>query len=323
MTDDHATAGGGTLPLFPGAELSLELLAGFPAVHDAYRGRRDQRDMVCGAYVLAYLLRAYGVTERNGTAVTVDSVAAAAGTTLEAHNADRLAAVRAAVETGDLPAERARTWYPHDEFAHDLGVAESGGTSPEGFVRACEAASGGRLAAVPVPAVHDGRVQLTAEAFDAVLSAVVDGRFGAQVTLNYNLSHTLAPAGILGHKYGLTALLTRWDDPEYFRRLDWDVGHFTSLAGRLSRADSDRRYLLVRDSYRTFGWEGYHLQPESYVREGLVRADDDRDGGLLLVVPATERAPLESFLSERGLATGVWDNGSPYRPVTDPFGGER
>lgn len=310
-----------TAALYPGAELSLSLVPGFPAMHDAYRGRRDQRDMVCGAYVLTYLLRGYGVTEQDCTPVTVDSVAAAAGTALEEHNADRLAAARAAVEDGSVPPERARTWQPHDWFDYDLAVAAEGGTSPEGFVRACEAASGGRLAAVPVPAVRDG-VQLTPEAFDAVLSAAVEGRFGMQVALNYNLSHTLAPAGILGHKYDPVALLTRWDDPGYFRRLDWNVGHFTGLVGRLSRADSDRRYLLIRDSYRTFGWEGYHLQPESYVREGLVRAEDDRDGGLLLVLPADERPGLESFLESEGLATGTWDNGSPYRPVSEPFGAD-
>ncbi len=309
-----------TVPLFPGTELSLSLVPGFPAMHDAYRGRRDQRDMVCGAYVLAWLLQGYGVTEQGGTPVTVDSVAAAAGTALEEHNADRLAAAREAVEDGSVPPERARTWQPHDWFDHDLAVAEEGGTSPEGFVRACEAASGGRLAAVPVPAVRGESVQLTPAAFDAVLSAAVEGRFGMQVALNYNLSHTLAPAGLLGHKYDPVALLTRWDALDYFRRLDWDVGHFTGFVGRLSRADSDRRYLLIRDSYRTFGWEGYHLQPESYVREGLVRAGDDRDGGLLLVLPADERPALESFLKREGLATGTWDNGSPYRPVSDPFG---
>jgi len=311
-----------TVPLYPGTELSLSLVPGFPAMHDAYRGRRDQRDMVCGAYVLTYLLRGYGVTEQAGTPVTVDSVAAAAGTALEEHNADRLAAARAAVEEGDVPPGRARTWHPHDWFEYDLAVAEEGGTSSEGFVRACETASGARLVAVPVPATRGGGVQLTPAAFDTVLSAATEGRFGLQVALNYNLSHTLAPAGILGHKYDPVALLTRWDDPAYFRRLDWDVGHFTGLVGRLSRADSDRRYLLIRDSYRTFGWDGYHLQPEGYVREGLVRAEDDRDGGLLLVLPADERSALESFLAEQELVTGTWDNGSPYRPVTDPFGSD-
>jgi hypothetical protein len=312
-------------PTYPPIDLDVALPAGFPAVHEAYRVLRDQKDMVCGAYALTYLLHAYGQTDRNGVPVSVDAVAAAAGTTLEPRNKDRLAAVREAVAAGDVPPARAGLWYPHDHFAYDLATVEDeGGTSPHGLVVACEAASDGALTAIPVPACRsddagDHAVQLTTDRFDDLLGAVCDGTLHAQLILNYNLAHTLAPASLLGHKYNIVALLTRWDDPDYFRRLNWDVGHFTTLAGRLTRGSSDTRYLLVRDSYRSFGWRGYHLQPEGAIHAGLVRADDHRDGGLLLVTPTRDADDALAWLDSHDLETEAWDNGSAYKPRTRPF----
>lgn len=319
-------------PTYPPIDLDFALPAGFPSVHEAYRVLRDQKDMVCGAYALTYLLHAYGQTERDGVPVSVDAVAAAAGTTLEPRNEERLAAVREAVAEGEVPPARAGLWYPHDHFAYDLATVEDeGGTSPHGLVVACEAASDGALTAIPVPACRSDdaasgntdagadAIQLTADRFDDLLAAVCDGTLHAQVILNYNLTQTLAPASLLGHKYNLVALLTRWDDPDYFRRLNWDVGHFTTLAGRLTRESSDTRYLLVRDSYRSFGWRGYHLQPQATIHAGLVRADDHRDGGLLLVTPTRDVDEALAWLDNHNLETAVWDNGSTYKPRTYPF----
>ena len=303
----------GLPPLFDGLDLNVAVLPGFPDVHETYRLLRDQKDMVCGAYALTYLLRAYGVNNDGSDAVTVDHVAEIAGTTLEPYNADRQALVEERIIAGELPAERSTTWFMHDYFGGDFGVVEDeGGTSAEGLVNACKTVSDGRIEAVPVPAVYDSAIQLDAACFDALLSAVATGEVPAQPILNYNLRHTLAPAGLLGHKYNFVALLTQWDDPSYFRTMNWDVGHFTTVAARVTRAGSNERYLLIRDSYKTFGWNGYHLQPESYVRRGLVRADDHRDGGVLLVTPATDIEIVRKWLDDRGLETGLWDNGSAY-----------
>ncbi|QLG27420.1 hypothetical protein HUG10_07600 [Halorarum halophilum] len=302
-------------PLFDALDLDVAVLPGFPDVHETYRLLRDQKDMVCGAYALTYLLRAYGVNEVDGDPVTIDRVAEIAGTTLEPHNADRQALIEDRIATGELPSERAATWYMHDYFDGDFGVVEDeGGTSAEGLVEACETASGGRVEAIPVPAVRDAEIQLDAARFDALLGAMATGAVPAQPILNYNLRHTLAPAGLLGHKYNVVALLAQWDDPSYFRTMDWDVGHFTTVAARVARAGSDERYLVVRDSYKTFGWDGYHLQPESYVRRGLVRADDHRDGGVLLVTPAADT--VRTWLADHGLEPGLWDNGSAYTTGT-------
>lgn len=304
---------------FAGQEFRIEFQPGFPEVHESYRGLRDQKDMVCGPYALTYLLRAYGFEEVGNVPITVDSVAAAAGTALEAHNAERQTAVETDIVDGHVPQERAQTWSLHDHYEYRLEIADEGGCSPEGLVKACETITDGHVATVPIPAVVDNTIQLTDEKFDAVLSAVLDDSFGAQLVFNYNLRHTLAPTGLLGHKYNPLAFLTHWDDPEYFRTLDWDVGHFTSLAGRMTHTQKDPEYLLIRDSYRSFGWDGYHLQPRSYVRGGLVRDEDHRDGGMLLLCPADCIDELKTHLTKLGLTTGLWDNGSPYIPHTNPF----
>ena len=300
-------------PLFDALDLNMAVLPGFPDVHETYRLLRDQKDMVCGAYALTYLLRAYGVSNNDGDSVTVDHVAETAGTTLEPHNAKRQAVVEERIAAGELTAERSTTWFLHDYFDGDFDVVENeGGTSVEGLVNACKTVSDDRIEAIPVPAIHDSAIQLDATRFDALLSAMATGEIPAQPILNYNLRHTLAPAGLLGHKYNFVALLTQWDDPSYFRTMNWDVGHFTTVAARVTRAGSNERYLAIRDSYKTFGWDGYHLQPESYVRRGLVRADDHRDGGILLVTPAADADTAHRWLADRGLETGLWDNGSAY-----------
>lgn len=305
-------------PLFDALDLDVAMLPGFPDIHEAYRLLRDQKDMVCGAYTLAYLLQAFGVDDDGGIPVTVDYVADVAGTALEPHNADRQSIVERDTSSGELPVERADTWSMHDYFDGDFTVVEDeGGTSVEGLVTACNTISGGRIEAIPVPTVHGGATQLDEARLDILIGAIAAGSVPVQPILNYNLRHTLAPAGMLGHKYNLVSLLTQWDDPSYFRTMDWDVGHFTTVAARVTRADSNERYLVIRDSYKTFGWNGYHLQPESHIRRGLERADDHRDGGLLLVTPAESTETVRTWLADHDLKSGLWDNGSSYTGGTD------
>jgi len=309
-------------PLYPGVDLEFELALGFPSVHEAYRAFRDQKDMVCGPYTLTYILQAFGINTHNGKPVTVDRTASIAGAALEPHNEQRRQQAEEKIEQDELPVERAEIWSPHEYFTHPLAVTDEGGTSPEGMVKACTTLSGGHISAIPIPATINGHIQFTADRFTDLLTKVLDGNMTGQVIFNYNLKHILAPVSLLGHKYNPTALLTQWDDPDYFRRFDWDVGHFTTLTGRISREDSDRRYVVIRDSYRTFGWNGYHLQPESYIREGLVRKEDDRDGGLFLIIPSDDEEDVDNILDEIGLETELWDNGSPYIPVEKSDDGE-
>lgn len=301
-------------PQFPAGELSITIGPGFPSIHEEYRCLRDQRDMVCGAYTLTYLLRSYGITQYEDNPLTVDEIAALAGTGLEERNQQRQNAIRNQIENGDLPPSRANQWYPSEYFERRLQTVETGGTSIQGIVKACEAASNGLVSAIPVPSIVDGEIQLTGDRFETLVRASLAGDLPGQLMANYNLSHTLAPASLLGHKYNITSLITQWDNLDYFRTMDWDIGHFTSIAGIISRDGYEQQYLIIRDSYKTFGWNGYHLQPLSLIHEGILREADHRDGGLIIVVPTSAAEDVTAFLENLRVTTGAWDNGSPYAP---------
>lgn len=304
-------------PQFPAGELSVTIGPGFPSIHEEYRSLRDQRDMVCGAYTLTYLLRAYGITHYDNNQLTVDDVAALAGTGLEERNQRRQNAIRDQIEDGKIPASRAKQWYPSEYLERRLQTVETGGTSVKGVVKACERASDGLVSAIPVPSIIDGEVQLTRDRFETIVRAFLADKIPGQLMANYNMSHTFAPASLLGHKYNFTSLFTQWDNIDYFRTMDWDIGHFTSIAGIISREGYEQQYLVIRDSYKTFGWNGYHLQPLSLICDGVVREEDHRDGGLIIVVPNSATDTVMEFLEEINMKTGLWDNGSPYAPLQD------
>lgn len=301
---------------FSNIDIRINLLPGFPEVHEAYRVLREQKDLLCGAYSLTYLLHSYGYKRIEGAELTVDTVAQFAGSVLDDRNAERNKKVHKKIDEGEIPKERARDWTLHDYFEYELSIDDEGaGTSPKGVVEGCRKATDGELTGIPVPAVKDGEIQLNEDNFDKLLSGLTNGKHTAQMIMNYNLKETLAPSGVLGHKYNFLAILTQWDDPAYFWNLQWDVGHFTTLAGRLMKDSSDVRYLLIRDSYKTFGLDGYHLQPEKNILNGLIREDDHRDGGIILIVPTDEKEETENWLADLSLETGLWDNGSKYLPV--------
>lgn len=301
---------------FSNIDIQVNLLLGFPEVHEAYRVLREQKDLLCGAYSLTYLLHSYGYKRIDGVDLTVDKVAQLAGSVLDDRNADRNKKVHNDISKGEIPKERTRDWTLHDFFEYDLSIDDEGaGTSPKGVVEGCRKATDGELTGIPVPAIKGGEIQLDEDNFDKLLSGLTNGKHTAQMIMNYNLKETLAPSGVLGNKYNFLAILTHWNDPDYFWNLQWDVGHFTTIAGRLMKDRSDVRYLLIRDSYKTFGLDGYHLQPEKNILKGLIREDDQRDGGIILIVPTDEKEEVENWLTDLSLETGLWDNGSKYLPV--------
>jgi hypothetical protein len=63
----------------------------------------------------------------------------------------------------------------------------------------------------------------------------------------------------------------------------------------------------LRDTYRSLGWHGHHLQPPSAVAAALHRGDG-REGGVLCVVPSAAAPALRRELSAFDLR--MWDNGS-------------
>ncbi len=88
---------------------------------------------------------------------------------------------------------------------------------------------------------------------------------------------------------------------------DWDVGHYVNLAAVL--AGPARSLVFVRDSYRSLGLDGHHLQPAEAVAAALLRGDG-REGGVLCFAPASDEAALRARLGADGFELRDWDNGS-------------
>jgi hypothetical protein len=86
---------------------------------------------------------------------------------------------------------------------------------------------------------------------------------------------------------------------------EWDEGHFLSLFALMRGAGGS--LIGVRDTYRSLGWHGHHLQPPAAVAAALNRGDG-REGGVLCVVPSGSAPPLRDALADFELR--LWDNGS-------------
>jgi hypothetical protein len=94
---------------------------------------------------------------------------------------------------------------------------------------------------------------------------------------------------------------------------DWDCGHFVGVAG--SVVGPGGTLVIVRDTYRELGWDGYHLQPAGAMAAALARGDG-KGGGVLCVCEAARAGTLSRGLEEAGFEVRPWDNGS-----ADPGGG--
>ena len=88
---------------------------------------------------------------------------------------------------------------------------------------------------------------------------------------------------------------------------DWDCGHFVGIAG--SVAGPGGSLVVLRDTYRQLGWDGYHLQPAGRLAAALARGDG-KGGGVLCVCEAAQAGVLGRKLGEAGFELGLWDNGS-------------
>jgi hypothetical protein len=93
-------------------------------------------------------------------------------------------------------------------------------------------------------------------------------------------------------------------------KVDWNIGHYLTLAGtvkgtaRSFSTDTGRTLVIVRDSYPTFGWDGYHLQPAEAIANAL-RRDDGAEGGVLLFVAAKNQLEIEGETRARGFDIAV------------------
>ena len=244
-----------------------------------------QKDNLCGAFWGALALRAAGVRGWEGEPVDQDLVARLAGTVLPP--GDPL--------EGLPPGAAPRTDYRVLLPTAPEGV--SAGTAAPGVRRAIERISGGRLAAVPVagPWSETTVIDLIEAADAAAGGAVLIANLRTGRLWGARPPATLVLAHLLGRS-------VQPPPP------DWDVGHFVTLASSVRGRGGT--LVVVRDTYPTLGWSGYHVQPPRAVAAALERGDG-REGGVLCVRPADASAELGRALRARGFDLRDWNNGTP------------
>ncbi len=297
--------------LFPGERLVLVDRADRMAA--AFDALGNQRPATCGAYALSYLFPALDLVEHEGHDLGAeDYLAHLAAVVIEDYEVAPSAEVGRRVASGVLTeaqalAESGGAWYRFPVRSSSDPVKS--GTSPAGVARAVTLASSGRLTVVPIPArTVGGTVQLTEARWSALLDAlaehVADWRWHA--IFNYESDQLLRPNDPSFTPDNLRAA----DAEDRIPRDDWGVGHFVGLAGMWKHmGGSGPWWLLLFDTYKHRGFDGYQPQPAELMRQGMVRTDG-RGGGLLLVAPAAIAQRLAGLVRSLGLEARMWSNGS-------------
>lgn len=297
--------------LFPGER--LDAVASADAMAAIFDRLEHQRPATCGAYVLSYLLPAIGFPTHAGIDLGAeDYLAHLASVVVEASEVEPSAAVDRRVAAGELDHDEAlarhrREWYRWPVRASADPV--ECGTSPTGVVRAITIATGGQLVSLPIAArLADGSIQLTAERWEALIDrlAARTDAWRWHAIFNYETDLLLSPDDPSYTPEGLAS-------PDVLDRVpldDWGVGHFVGLAGTWRSSVTGSRWLLLFDTYKERGFDGYEPQPAELMRRGLVR-DDGRGGGMLLVLPRDVLDEAAAVVRGLGLEPRTWDNGSP------------
>jgi hypothetical protein len=263
------------------------VLVGPASVGRLHAADLPQKDNLCGCFWASIALRAAGIEGADGEPLDQDRVALESGTVLP------LADPAGSVPPGESPRLDYRLALPV--------TAEAGasGTAATVLAEAIERLSEGRLEVLPVAGPW------TADSVLGLARAVRESSSTAFLVANVQT----------GRFWG-----TRPDPPELLDYLaggsptppapEWDVGHFVNLAGIVTVGE--RSLVVVRDSYRSLGWEGHHLQPADAFAAALERGDG-REGGVLCVTPAADAEALGERLSGDGFQLRHWDNGTPAR----------
>lgn len=296
--------------LFPAVR--IHYVDGFEAMADLLDSFGDQRPATCGAYVVRYLLPSLGHAVHDGVSTTrEDYLAFLAGTTIEAYEEAPAESVRIEVRRLGLTDEIAVERYGEAYYGWPLRASADpavAGTSPTGTARVVAAASGGALVTLPVPARDAfGAIRLTEAAWDGLLDVLVErlSEWRIHAIVNYESDQLLDPVSAA---YGAAALAS--PDPAALIPLDrWGVGHFAGV-GAIWRTVAGRRWILLLDTYRQRGFSRYEPQPAELLRRALVR-NDDREGGLLLVLPREHLDATRIAVEALGLEVRMWGNGSP------------
>ena len=265
------------------SDFSVQLLPGMAQLANAHRLAGQQHDNLCGPYWVAMLLRSRGFHQ-----LTPERVAQVAGSVLP---------------TGDPT-----TWLPKNaKSRQDYGLAlpvaiglGDAGTSAQGLMTAVMQLSEGTYTLVPMQAEWSAAWVIT------ILDLCRSNPDWQAVPLcNIRTEHlwgsSLAVREAIAYLHGETI-----EPPA----ADWNVGHFLALAGTVQ--GQARSLLLTCDTYPSFGWQGYHLQPADAIAQALNRGDGN-GGGILLFIATQDKTQVEQQAKEKGFAIDVWDNGSPSR----------
>ena len=260
---------------------SVQLLPGMTQLTDKHRLAGQQHDNLCGPYWIALLLRS-----RDFHQLTPEQVAQVAGSVLP---------------TGDP-----QTWLPkHTSSRQDYRLAlpvatglSDAGTSAQGLITAIAQLSDGAYTLVPIQA------KWSAERVGTILDLCRSNPGWTAVPLcNIRTDHLwgshLAVSDAIAYLNGA---------PITPPSPDWKVGHFLALAGIVD--GQSRSLILACDTYPSFGWQGYHLQPMDAIAQALNRGDGN-DGGILLFIATHDKEHVEQSMRAEGFVIDVWDNGSP------------
>ena len=263
--------------------VAVRLLGGraLAALHDA---ELPQKDELCGAFWGSLALRAFGIESVRDEPVDQDLVAREAGTTLS---------------HGDPYESLPPGEQPRVDYRLELPVAADpagAGTAASSLARAIESCSGGRLAVVRV--AGDWRAGAVTLLLERALEQAPEAVLVANLATRHLWASKPDPALLLAVLAGEEV-----DGPPS----EWDVGHFVSL-GLVVRGPGGV-LVGVRDTYRSLGWNGNHLQPPGALAAALERGDGV-EGGVLCVCRPVEAEALAERLRADGFALRDWDNGS-------------
>jgi hypothetical protein len=264
--------------------LNVALLPGARELLRVHARELPQRDDFCGAFCGSLALAAAAIEAAGGGELDQDEVALVAGTT-----------VSSVPHTSSLPkGETGRRDYRI--VPPFIGEDEESGTNAPGLVRAIEELSRGRLAALPYAGPWS--VETIAALFDSALELAP----GATLIANVATRH------FWGARASLAEMLDYlMDGQDEGPPPDWDVGHFTCVAARVS-GPAGALYAIV-DTYASLGARGVHAQPQERLALAL-RRPDMAPGGVIAVVDAADASHVRERARAAGLREGVWDNGS-------------
>jgi hypothetical protein len=261
----------------------VRLLGGskLAALHDA---ELPQKDELCGAFWGTLALRAFGIERVRDELLDQDLVAREAGSTLS--HGDPYESLP--------PGEEPRT-----DYRLELPVAPDpagAGTAASSLAQAIESCSDGRLAVVRI--AGPWRAGAVERLLERTLELAPDAVLIANLRTDRLWTSKPNPVLLVAALSGAEA-----DAPAS----EWNVGHFVSL-GSVIRGPGGM-LVGVRDTYRSLGWNGNHLQPPAALDAALERSDT-LEGGVLCVCRPAEAEALTLQLRADGFELRDWDNGS-------------